>query len=352
MNKRGFTLIELLAVIILLTVIALIATPAIINIIENARKKAFENSAYGVLEGLRLDYIERTANTTSAEEKIFTFPNNDLKLSGKMPTYGKAKIDKNGYISFVLADKDKKWCAKKEYNLELVEIKKYTEEDCLIDDDNETGNVTSDGKIIYFNPVSGSLCNDYQKENSINENKSGCMKWYTFGGNNNSDYINLLLDHNTTYHVAYNSKNISTINEAKTALDKDTSLWQKDLKVRLITADEIAKITGNKNFNSLTSGYKDWFYLDTNTTSYAPNRGEGTSKYYFLFDYLSDCTEFGCKVSDSKTYGYWVQTKVKDKSSSIWYISINGTLSDLTVTNDSDCGIRPVITVKKERINM
>ena len=40
MNKRGFTLIELLAVIILLTVIALIATPAIINIIENARKKA------------------------------------------------------------------------------------------------------------------------------------------------------------------------------------------------------------------------------------------------------------------------------------------------------------------------
>lgn len=178
------------------------------------------------------------------------------------------------------------------------------------------------------------------------------MKWYTFGGNNNSDYINLLLDHNTTYHVAYNSKNISTINEAKTALDKDTSLWQKDLKVRLITADEIAKITGNKNFNSLTSGYKDWFYLDTNTTSYDPNRGEGTSKYYFLFDYLSDCTEFGCKVSDSKTYGYWVQTKVKDKSSSIWYISINGTLSDLTVTNDSDCGIRPVITVKKERINM
>lgn len=48
MRKKGFTLIELLAVIVILAVIALIATPIILNIIEKARKSAFKDSAYGI----------------------------------------------------------------------------------------------------------------------------------------------------------------------------------------------------------------------------------------------------------------------------------------------------------------
>ena len=352
MNKKGFTLIELLAVIILLAVIFLIATPAIINIIENARKKAFENTAYGVLEGLRLDYTERVANNNTEESKIYEFPNSGLKLSGEEPHGGRAEIDKKGNISFALFDKDKKWCAKKEKTSEKVKIEIYNEETCIIKEDTENGNAISDGQIIYFNPETGKLCNDYKKENSVNETKRGCLKWYTFGGNNNSDYINLILDHNTTYNVAYNSYGDTTMLEAKVALTKDTTSWKKDLEIRLITADEIASITGNAIFNSMTSGYRDWFYFDTNTTSYDPDRGKGTSKYYYLFDYLNSCTGFGCNISDEKTYGYWVQTPVKDKTSSVWYVSINGTLSDLPVTTSNDCGIRPVITVKKNEINM
>ena len=38
MNKKGFTLIELLAVIVILAVIALIASPIILGIIEDARE--------------------------------------------------------------------------------------------------------------------------------------------------------------------------------------------------------------------------------------------------------------------------------------------------------------------------
>ena len=40
MKKKGFTLIELLAVIIILAVIALIATPIVLNVVDNARKSA------------------------------------------------------------------------------------------------------------------------------------------------------------------------------------------------------------------------------------------------------------------------------------------------------------------------
>ena len=44
MKKNGFTLIELLAVIVILAIIALIATPIILGIINDAREKANERS--------------------------------------------------------------------------------------------------------------------------------------------------------------------------------------------------------------------------------------------------------------------------------------------------------------------
>jgi len=79
-NRKGFTLIELLAVIIILAVIALIATPLIINIIESSRKKVFENSVYGVMETYKL----KTVEDEEYVGKTYNFPegNNELKYSG------------------------------------------------------------------------------------------------------------------------------------------------------------------------------------------------------------------------------------------------------------------------------
>ena len=39
-ENRGFTLIELLAVVVILTIIALIVTPILTNIIKNSKKSA------------------------------------------------------------------------------------------------------------------------------------------------------------------------------------------------------------------------------------------------------------------------------------------------------------------------
>ncbi len=61
--KKGFTLIELLAVIIVLAIIILIATPIIFNVIENAKLKALENSCYGVIDAVKTKYSENLLNS-------------------------------------------------------------------------------------------------------------------------------------------------------------------------------------------------------------------------------------------------------------------------------------------------
>ena len=50
--KKGFTLIELLAVIIILAIIALIATPIILNVIEDARKSAGLSESEMIMSGI------------------------------------------------------------------------------------------------------------------------------------------------------------------------------------------------------------------------------------------------------------------------------------------------------------
>lgn len=56
MKNKGFTLIELLAVIVILAIIALIATPIILGIINDARKGSAEESAKLIVGNVELAY--------------------------------------------------------------------------------------------------------------------------------------------------------------------------------------------------------------------------------------------------------------------------------------------------------
>ena len=61
--KKGFTLIELLAVIVILAIIALIATPTILGVVEDARKGAAEQSVLGYIDG-----VEKQAMINAMDE--------------------------------------------------------------------------------------------------------------------------------------------------------------------------------------------------------------------------------------------------------------------------------------------
>jgi len=116
--KRGFTLIELLAVIIILAVIALIATPIVLDVVENAQLKAFEESAYGIIETVKLKNYDDMFEGTN-ENKTYIFPNDELVFQGERPKGGTV-ISQNGEI--ILAIHNDKYCAMKKFGDEKVTI--------------------------------------------------------------------------------------------------------------------------------------------------------------------------------------------------------------------------------------
>ena len=122
MNKnKGFTLIELLAVIIILAVIALIATPIVLNVIENARISANKDSVYGLLDSAKLYYAESLLD----ENKTLSGNILDkINIRGRKPDSGFIYINEVGEVNIsVMYDKI---CYMKDYEETDLRVKKVS----------------------------------------------------------------------------------------------------------------------------------------------------------------------------------------------------------------------------------
>ena len=345
MKRKGFTLIELLAVIVILAIIALIATPMILGVIEKARKGASEQSALGYIDAVEKQVaINQVKNENLINDGTYNVPMTGITVKGESPTQGWLKIEKGMVTnySFVIG----KYVITKGSETVKGDEPTKSEEEVI-----KTYPVYSNGTAIYYNPETNSKC-DESEAVSTTGTKTGCMKWYTFNDEGkNASTVNMILDHNTTAKVAYNSTKINTEpKEVATALTTDTTGWNSSLNARLIKAEEIAKITGNISFieSALTSN--KWFYFDSNNQTQTV-KNQGKSNYYWLFDYTSGCTTFGCHISDSSNNGYWTSTPVSGSSSNVWLVSKNGRLYYYNANDNTYRGVRPVITVSKDIIS-
>ncbi len=228
----------------------------------------------------------------------------------------------------------------------------------------------ANGTVVYYNPVSGSECNltEYYANPNASQTgkKSGCMKWYTFGDSVAATSLNMILDHNTTAIVQWNSSglNMGGPNQVLTTLKSDTSTWTgvstrtdshslsnglanytinySTYRARLITAKEIATIQGNTSFNEKTTLTTALFYIN--------NFGQGMGAYYWLFDHTLACLPYGCTIADATTYGYWTSTAVPGSALYAWKVDNLGHLDILSVAL-LVYGIRPVITIPKTSIS-
>ncbi len=126
-NNKGFTLIELLAVIVILAIIALITAPIILNVIEDSRKNAAVDKAWGTIDAVRVAYANaqtsiqevgvpytvyfntKPSSWTDKDSIIFTTTTGggygfkhvgtqEVTASGENPTSGTVTIKSDGQI--------------------------------------------------------------------------------------------------------------------------------------------------------------------------------------------------------------------------------------------------------------
>ena len=62
MKKKGFTLVELLAVVVVLTIIALVLIPVVANIIDRVKMSTLRTNAKGLLEAGNIYYAAHMDN--------------------------------------------------------------------------------------------------------------------------------------------------------------------------------------------------------------------------------------------------------------------------------------------------
>ena len=375
--KKGFTLIELLAVIVILAVISLIATPMILGVIETSKESSAKVSAYGYIDAVETQVAinELDANKTNIEDGVYEVE--DLKntyglvVKGELPTSNSwVKIEKGQVVDYSL--KIGEYVVN--YSESGVTITKGGEITTKPDGSvvkqgptKEEANSTSTHKgIVYLDPTDlNKTCN---AENSVSttETKTGCMKWYIF--NDDGDNYTMILDHNTTARITWNDDNKNVVYEESNLYSlledlRKTSGWK--VNPRLITADEINTITGKTDFDSTNTN--SWYYLDTLTQTEDTFTETKISRYNWLYNNLNKCktgnTNYGCDIEDNNiypyyatteygiTWGYWTFSTVGTSGTGayIWVIGTDNVLRSSHAGNMSN-GIRPVITISKSII--
>ena len=267
--------------------------------------------------------------------------------------------------------------------------------------------IYKNGEVVYFDVDNGTKCSNYTETQSNTGTKSGCMKFYAFN-DDGKDTVNLILDHNTTAkatwitkedYIAAGGEDLSSDKGAcqlgkicsknkygpltlLTQLKNDTKSWvgtktpsnytmdqstQKSnanytidyssYKARLITAQEIAKITGNTPWNEKTAASYDYYFFDSKTdiASTTCKNGNTTGcSYGWLYDRTNtSCIDSGClNNSDQTTDGYWTSSSFAMDTAGAWYVQFDSIIrSGSIIGNDNkSIGVRPVIEVLKSNL--
>lgn len=332
-NKRGFTLIELLSVIVILAIIALIATPIVLNTIANSRKNAAKDSVFGYIEAIESQNALHQVDSEKYQEITsgdVTSINSKIKVKGTKPTSGTVTIEKGvvTQASMCVNDYMVSYDGKEVTNIEKGCGQSSNEQA----QQPSTYPTYEPGNLVYFDPVSSTQCD------SEHQTSETCYKWriITVGDNDTKENITIQMDHNLTSNTdwiskddyndndnygSYGNTNKGPITVLK-LLESETSGWTRvsgltysydtslngtntgvnygtlsctngvctvanneitsNLKARIITGEEVRELTMNEGAESgsLADNWtlktpKNWYYFSS--TRYALGTKNGLS---------------------------------------------------------------------------
>lgn len=151
-KHNGFTLIELLAVIVILAVIALIATPLVMGVIEDSKKGALVDTAYAIIKSgenyLGTEQLKNSdAPTFLVDEDLSK--STKLEYKGTKPSAGRLSIKKDGKASIAIWNG--KYCIRKGFDDEKVTVLEgiQSQNRCVLG-----ANPTDEKCFTYYEPTS------------------------------------------------------------------------------------------------------------------------------------------------------------------------------------------------------
>ena len=357
MKRKGFTLIELLAVIVVLAIIALIATPIVMNTIKNAKKGAAERTADNYIKQVETAVAEAKLENKSVPNGTYDIDGNgnltgaglpdgklEIDMSGTKPSGGTVTI-KNGEVS-----KDGTKLVVGDYNVKYKDDKLTASEPykgvlCK-------ANTTKATALVWAGKANPGQESSYTSEEVGLLSSEAASKYdvgvtYTCelgdGEENifyvletNGDNVSLIAGMNLGATVAWSidGKNHKDEDEsvqavtAKATLKERTSTWTKldEDQIMLPTGQQIASAGGNI----------EW--IESNYSGTEPK----------LPTWLNSHTKF-----TSGTYGYWTSTPYTSETNRAWHVYYSGSLFpfNFSVETETYCGVRPVITISKSNLS-
>ena len=395
MNKRGFTLVELLAVIIILSLLALLTSTAVTKLVKDSK---------GDLNMTQVELIKSAAQTWGADNLT------GLPAAGECSYLTLANLKDYGLLDSNLKDPNTNEKISDDLKIKILTTKNQNSGKLIttyeVNPESVDGcykQVYNNGEVVYFDVTTGKNCTNYKENNSnggyngyINKDDEGneterlstqntCLKFYAF----NDDWgkkLNLLLDHdialanwsdhiektalqslydgtkdwNTQQYISKdfildpddtNNSNLE-IGYTKVPIFDDA---ETPFKARFIETQEIIKIIGANNFFEWDQYDATWqIYFDGakgTSPTWKTQVANSTNKsdYYWLYDRTRQCVLDGCYINDSYSAGYFTSTYFYypdlDTHYS-WIVHANGMIA---VWNQS-AGVRPVIEVLKSNL--
>ena len=375
MNKRGFTLIELLAVIVILAIIALIATPIVLSIINDSKESAGLRSAEMYLKGVETSVATATLNNKKVSDGTYEIVSGDIclgkvevvsekrtcngetlnvEMNGETPTSGNITIA-NGKITdlaftYLNGKTIVKDAGKLVYEKKFEDVCTYisgTEKTAGAKYTCEVKEGTSYNFYVLTTPAEGDTTINLIMDRNICEDgtlataENKCtVAWQTSG--TNADGPVTVMDY--LYKTTKDWTNIPNI-----IMDYEDEGNTDDYGYgTIVTTDNITKIT-KKDGTAVTvltdkEGYNN---LKSRMPYYSEvSDYDSTNKTNaYLYDYLD--SQRGIPINSiSGISGYWTLSTPFDFDDCALEVYSGGYIFTGSVDNANYIGIRPVITLK------
>jgi len=325
MKKRGFTLIELLAVIVVLAIIALIATPIVMNVIKNTKRIAIERSVERYLSAVELAITTNNLDNPLIEDGTYVI-NEDgnlilnekiliVEVSGDRPTAGSKVTIRNGKVisegtSIKMGDYTVTIDSEGKIKAEIRVIL------CTAIEPNDQSVWNKTDKIVELKTVGVQATSDEPYAlGSVYTCELGdevSRIFYVLG--EDGDNVRLIMNENIEEAVRWcikGSNNSCAADGAKRNLANQTSGWTKisQNQITLPTYDEMILVKGQT-------------WMRTNL------------------------------AENGESVGYWTSEPLPSDVGRAWFVTPSGTLNGYGIVYGNQYGIRPVITISKTNMSL